>query len=172
MLFHHFAIRAIQLGLSSCSQCILRGFNARLFPICPFIVFCWSGIRSLWQKQDIRDILVPINTFQLLLGDPEALLGKMGFTIPPTGSLPQCLQPVGLVRKTTKGRTFRRQSQIRGQNHLSWLPSRSENSSYTPSFLWKSELRTVRLSPAIIQKKTHFSCSYLWCHSFNHCLMS
>lgn len=54
----------------------------------PSIFACFSWVGSHWQRAQkvILEALLPRNTSQLLLGDPEAFPGQMRYIIPPAGS--------------------------------------------------------------------------------------
>ena len=54
----------------------------------PSIFACFSWVGSHWQRAQrvILEALLPSNTSQLLLGDPEAFPGQMRYIIPPAGS--------------------------------------------------------------------------------------
>lgn len=54
----------------------------------PWVGVSVPGIGSQWQqaKQGNSDVLVPGNTFQFVLEDPDVFPGQVGYTIPPAGS--------------------------------------------------------------------------------------
>ena len=86
----------------------------------PSVLVCLSVLGSQWLRRLFQMSLLPENTFQLLLGDPDVFPGQMRCIISPesSGSAPGLL-PVGPARKNLQREAPMRRPVIRGLNHLS-----------------------------------------------------
>ena len=123
--FAYFALLWPGVAASHCAH-----FDNPAF-IHPSIFVRLSEVESWRQK--IQDILLPSDTLQLLLGDPEAFPGQKGHIIPPAspGSA-QGLLPVGLIWKNLQ-REVTGRLLTRCPNHLSWFFSMRRSRCSTPS---------------------------------------
>lgn len=109
------------------------------------MIFLFAAFGHGFYHGSVRGLSVHprdcLTAFQLLLGDPKALPGQMGYIVPPTSS---GFASVGHAWYTSQ------EASKQDAEPLSWLLSTRRSSGCTPSSLRMTELLTLslRLSPA------------------------